>query len=66
MFDVFVGCLLRCQWQDPLDMDAGQVHRVGIYVQRVLPLTPGQAADKHIERRTVQPKTDAVNGGSKS
>ena len=28
-------------------------------------LTPEQAADKHIERRTVQPKTNTVNGGSK-
>jgi hypothetical protein len=33
------------------------VHLPGIYVQRVLPLTPEQAADKRIERRTVQPRT---------
>src|SRR5450759_2747148 len=51
---------------EPGEIDADAVHLPGIYIQRVLPLTPGQAADKHIERRTVQPKTDAVNGGSKS
>ena len=46
------------------EIDAG-VHLPGIYVQRVLPLTPEQATDKRIERRTVRPKPDAVNGGSK-
>ena len=29
------------------------IHLPGIYVQRVLPLTPEQVADKRIERRTV-------------
>ena len=48
---------------DPGDIDPDAVHLPGIYVQRVLPLTPEQAADKHIERRTVQPKPDALNGG---
>ena len=76
------SCLVGCQWQDPVDVDAGQVtiaevehlvepgeidadavHLPGIYVHRVLPLTPAQAADKHIEKRTVQPKNDAKNGG---
>jgi len=48
---------------EPGEIDADAVHLPGIYVQRVLPLTPEQAADKHIEKRTVQPKPDAKNGG---
>ncbi|KUN85638.1 CoA transferase subunit A [Streptomyces griseoruber] len=31
-----------------------EVHLPGIYVQRVVALTPAQAADKHIEKRTVR------------
>ena len=49
---------------DPGEIDPDAVHLPGIYVQRVLLLTPEQAADKHIERRTVQPKPDPSNGGS--
>ncbi len=41
---------------EPGDIDSDAVHLPGIYVQRVLPLTPEQARHKHIERRTVQPK----------
>ena len=48
---------------EPGEIDADAVHLPGIYVHRVLPLTPDQAADKHIEKRTVQPKNDAKNGG---
>jgi len=40
---------------EPGEIDADAVHLPGIYVQRVLPLTPAQAADKRIECRTVQP-----------
>ena len=50
---------------EPGEIDADAVHLPGIYVQRVLALTPEQGADKHIERRTVQPKTGPANGGSK-
>jgi len=51
---------------EPGEIDADAVHLPGIYVQRVLPLTPAQVADKHIERRTVQPRADgaAWNEGS--
>ena len=49
---------------DPGEIDPDAVHLPGIYVQRVLLLTPEQAGDKHIERRTVQPKPDPSNGGS--
>ena len=41
-------------------IDPDAVHLPGIYVQRVLPLTPEQAADKRIERRTVTPAADAA------
>jgi 3-oxoacid CoA-transferase subunit A len=50
---------------EPGEIEADAVHLPGIYVQRVLPLTPEQAADKHIERRTVQPKPDARSGGAR-
>ena len=40
---------------EPGEIDADAVHLPGIYVQRVLPMTPQQVADKHIEFRTVQP-----------
>jgi len=40
---------------EPGEIDPDEVHLPGIYVQRVLPLTPEQSADKRIERRTVTP-----------
>ena len=51
---------------EPGEIDADAVHLPGIYVQRVLPLTPAQAADKHIERRTVQPRADGAARGEGS
>jgi len=39
---------------EPGEIDADAVHLPGIYVQRVLALTPEQAAHKHIEHRTVR------------
>ncbi len=39
---------------EPGQLDPDSVHLPGIYVQRVLPLTPEQAATKRIERRTVR------------
>ena len=44
---------------EPGELDPDSIHLPGIYVQRVLPLTPEQAADKRIERRTVTPSPDA-------
>ncbi|MGH3385837.1 MAG: CoA transferase subunit A [Nocardioidaceae bacterium] len=38
---------------EPGELAADDIHLPGIYVQRVVPLTPEQAADKRIERRTV-------------
>ena len=39
---------------EPGDLDPDSVHLPGIYVHRVLPLTPEQAAEKRIEKRTVR------------
>lgn len=39
---------------EPGDLDPDQVHLPGVFVQHVLPLTPAEAADKGIERRTVR------------
>ncbi|MFE1177275.1 CoA transferase subunit A [Streptomyces sp. NPDC058773] len=38
---------------EPGELGPDEIHLPGIYVQRVLPLSPAQAADKHIEKRTV-------------
>jgi 3-oxoacid CoA-transferase subunit A len=38
---------------EPGDIPPEHVHTPGIFVQRVVPLSPEQAADKRIERRTV-------------
>jgi 3-oxoacid CoA-transferase subunit A len=39
---------------NPGDLDPAEIHTPGINVQRVLPLTPAEAADKKIEKRTVR------------
>ncbi|MDQ8704986.1 CoA transferase subunit A [Streptomyces sp. LHD-70] len=38
---------------EPGEIDPDQVHLPGIFVQRVVPLTAEQAADKKIEKRTI-------------
>ena len=48
---------------DPGEIDPQQVHTPGVFVQRVLALTPEQAADKRIERRTTRPRPGAGNEG---
>lgn len=42
---------------EPGELDPDEVHLPGIFVQRVLPLTPEQAADKGIEKRTVSERS---------
>jgi 3-oxoacid CoA-transferase subunit A len=42
---------------EPGEIAPGEVHTPGVFVQRVVPLTPEQAADKRIEKRTVRPRT---------
>ncbi|MFC7497015.1 MULTISPECIES: CoA transferase subunit A, partial [unclassified Nocardioides] len=39
---------------EPGELDPNQIHTPGVFVQRVVPLTPEQAADKRIEKRTVR------------
>jgi 3-oxoacid CoA-transferase subunit A len=49
------------------DLDPNQIHTPGVYVHRVVALTPEQAAEKRIERVTVRPRpdrADALSGGS--
>jgi 3-oxoacid CoA-transferase subunit A len=41
---------------DPGELDPDDVHLSGVFVQRVVALTPEQSADKKIERRTVRPR----------
>ncbi|MFJ1968285.1 CoA transferase subunit A [Streptomyces sp. NPDC087903] len=49
---------------EPGEIDPDAVHLPGIFVQRVLALTPAQAADKKIEQRTVSAPAarEAVSG----
>ncbi|MFF1730513.1 CoA transferase subunit A [Streptomyces sp. NPDC058247] len=49
---------------EPGDIDPDAVHLPGVFVQRVLALTPEQATDKQIERRTVSapPARGTVSG----
>ncbi|MGI5170760.1 CoA transferase subunit A [Spirillospora sp. CA-253888] len=42
---------------EPGELDPDRVHLPGVFVQRVVALTPGQAADKAVERRTVTERT---------
>ena len=44
---------------EPGELDPNDVHTPGVFVQRVVALTPEQAADKRIEKRTVRPKEEA-------
>ncbi len=41
---------------DPGELNPNDVHTPGVFVQRVVELTPEQAADKRIEKRTVRPR----------
>src|SRR3954471_11395420 len=43
---------------EPGEIKPEDVHTPGVYVQRVVALTPEQAADKKIEKRTVRPRPD--------
>ena len=52
---------------DPGELDPNDVHTPGVFVQRVVALTPEQAADKRIEKRTTRPRSepaDAPAGGA--
>ena len=45
---------------EPGELDPNNVHTPGVFVQRVVPLTPEQAADKRIEKRTVRPRMETA------
>jgi 3-oxoacid CoA-transferase subunit A len=49
---------------EPGELDPNDVHTPGVYVQRVVALTPEQAADKRIEKTTTRPRPepDPVQG----
>ncbi|MBW8173681.1 CoA transferase subunit A [Ornithinimicrobium sp. Arc0846-15] len=49
---------------EPGELAPDDIHLPGIYVQRVLALTPQQADDKRIEKRTVSPAPDAAENPS--
>lgn len=44
---------------EPGEIDPNHVHTPGVFVQRVVALTPEQAADKRIEKRTVRARQEA-------
>lgn len=44
---------------EPGELDPDEIHLPGIFVQKLLPLTPEQAADKSIERRTTRASQEA-------
>jgi 3-oxoacid CoA-transferase subunit A len=46
------------------NLDPNQIHTPGVYVHRVVALTPEQAAEKRIERVTVRPRPDQVGASS--
>ena len=45
------------QLVEPGELRPDEVHLPGVFVQHVVPLTPEQAREKRIERRTVRPST---------
>lgn len=52
---------------EPGALDPDEIHLPGVYVQRVLPLTAEQAADKRIEKRTTRgapPPVDPLTQGA--
>jgi 3-oxoacid CoA-transferase subunit A len=44
---------------EPGELDPNDIHTPGVYVQRVVALTPEQAADKKIEKVTTRPRPDS-------
>ncbi len=43
---------------EPGELDPDHVHTPGVFVHRVVPLTPEQAGDKRIEKRTTRPRPE--------
>jgi 3-oxoacid CoA-transferase subunit A len=49
---------------EPGELDPNDVHTPGVYVQRVVQLTPEQAADKKIEKVTTRPRPDGPDASA--
>ena len=49
---------------EPGELDSNEVHLPGVFVQRVLALTPEQVDDKRIEKRTVRPRPGSPAGSA--
>jgi 3-oxoacid CoA-transferase subunit A len=47
---------------EPGDLDPDAIHLSGVYIDRVVPLTPQQAMDKPIERLTTRPRPGKNTG----
>ncbi len=47
---------------EPGELEPNAVHTPGVFVQRVVALTPEQASDKRIEKRTVRPRPATSEG----
>jgi 3-oxoacid CoA-transferase subunit A len=47
---------------EPGELNPNDVHTPGVFVQRVVALTPEQADDKRIEKRTVRPRAESLVG----
>ena len=50
---------------EPGELPANDVHLPGVFVQRVVALTPEQAAEKRIEKRTVRPREQRDSQGQR-
>lgn len=48
---------------EPGELDPNHVHVPGVFVHRVVVLTPDQVQEKRIEKRTVRPRDPANEGG---
>jgi 3-oxoacid CoA-transferase subunit A len=51
---------------EPGELDPNDVHTPGVYVQRVVQLTPEQAADKKIEKVTTRPRPEGPDSSAGS
>jgi 3-oxoacid CoA-transferase subunit A len=50
---------------EPGELDPNDIHTPGVYVQRVVALTPEQAADKRIEKVTTRPRPSSACAGGR-
>jgi 3-oxoacid CoA-transferase subunit A len=49
---------------EPGELEPNQIHTSGVFVHRVVPLTPEQAADKRIERLVTRPRPTTQSGNA--